>query len=86
MRATRPKRTIEGRSLLILRDLFGLHHHPAQGPKPSIQQAADALGVHRVHLSFVLNGHRSSKSLLAKVEAKFPHLIKLETEEGEANE
>lgn len=58
--------------------------NPSQ--RATIKQAADALGVHRVHLSFVLNGHRPSKSLLAKVEAEFPHLIKVETEEGEANE
>lgn len=38
----------------------------------TIQEAANYLGVHRVHLNLVLSGERSSKRLMAKV-VKLPH-------------
>ncbi|MDD5349482.1 MAG: helix-turn-helix transcriptional regulator [Chthoniobacteraceae bacterium] len=36
------------------------------------QAAADAIGVHRVHLTYVLNGQRNSRRLLAAI-ANLPY-------------
>jgi hypothetical protein len=40
-----------------------------------ITTAARILGVHRNHLHSVLKGERTSKKLIAKVEAQFPSLL-----------
>jgi len=45
------------------------HPKKSKRRKPTITRAAQELGVTRVHLSFVIHGHRSSRSLSARYQA-----------------